>query len=444
MTAPHLIIVVVLSLVALGPSITQPAETSTTMDSPTSSDNSEGSDTSPDALRGAAEREYEAGRYRKAGKLLEAAISRARQAHEPALDIARLQLLLARSNQALGWLTDARMLLEEVIAVRERMLGTSHIDLAYPLHLLGENDRLTREYANARKFHDRALSITRKTQGENSDKFELDRLWYLGMLADSEGYTATAERHFRQMVQILGNQRESNHLDMAGAQRALGVLLSNPFEATEARYREARTFCERALAIQESRYPADHPKLAYCLAALGNMSIDEGDFSGALALLNRALAINEGALGPDHPRVARDLAGLGRLSSREGNYGAAANTLQRGLGILENRRIDPEEIVVLRGLLGMVKAAEGHEREATELLREAMDYGAVTLGIDDGHVRWARTNLVALCSDRATGTATGRRGSARSSAPSSPTSAGTTCGTPSRAGPCSVASRSMS
>jgi tetratricopeptide (TPR) repeat protein len=234
--APHLFILPILLLAALGPSIAQAAEAvSTTTNTPTSSRDTEGSDTDLKALREAANREYSAGRYRKAAGMLEAVISTAKQAQAPALDVTRFQLLLARSYQYLGRLAEARRLLEDVIDVRERILGTLHADLAFPLHSLGANHRLTREYANARKLHDRALSITRNTQDEG---FALGLL-KLGMLADSEGYTATAERYYREVVQILANRGELNHLVMAAALRALGVLLSNPFEATEARYREA-------------------------------------------------------------------------------------------------------------------------------------------------------------------------------------------------------------
>ena len=100
-----------------------------------------------------------------------------------------------------------------------------------------------------------------------------------------------------------------------------------------ARFAEARTLCERALSISESRLGAEHPATATSLNHLGIVLADQGDLDGARALFERALSIREARLGADHPTTARTLNNLAHCLSNQGDLDGARALLERTLAI---------------------------------------------------------------------------------------------------------------
>jgi len=80
-----------------------------------------------------------------------------------------------------------------------------------------------------------------------------------------------------------------------------------------AAYDGARAAYERALAIDEAVFGADHPKVAIRVNNLGGVLQALGDLAGARAAYERALAIFRRFYGEDHPRtqiVLRNLRAL--------------------------------------------------------------------------------------------------------------------------------------
>jgi hypothetical protein len=71
---------------------------------------------------------------------------------------------------------------------------------------------------------------------------------------------------------------------------------------------------ERALAIQEAHYGADHVEVAATLGNLGNAYGALGDAAKQKALLERALVIQEADYGADHVKVAVTKFNLGKAT----------------------------------------------------------------------------------------------------------------------------------
>jgi hypothetical protein len=75
----------------------------------------------------------------------------------------------------------------------------------------------------------------------------------------------------------------------------------------------------RALAINESNFGPDHPKVATTISNLSSLLQATNRLPEAEQFVRRALAIDEATFGPDHPRVAirlNNLATLLRASNR--------------------------------------------------------------------------------------------------------------------------------
>jgi len=88
------------------------------------------------------------------------------------------------------------------------------------------------------------------------------------------------------------------------ARPAIGLTNLATILADLGQLAEARPLAERALAIAEAAYGADHPDVATRLTNLATILAGLGQAAEALPLAERALAITEAAYGPDHPTVA--------------------------------------------------------------------------------------------------------------------------------------------
>ena len=104
---------------------------------------------------------------------------------------------------------------------------------------------------------------------------------------------------------------------------------------TWATFSAARVAYERALAIKEKTFDADHSSVAISVNNLGLVYQDMGDLPAARAAYERALAIFEKALGTDHPNVATLVNNLGSVYSAMGDLPKARAHYQRALVIME-------------------------------------------------------------------------------------------------------------
>jgi tetratricopeptide (TPR) repeat protein len=196
--------------------------------------------------------------------------------------------LYVRGSYMLTEYAGASALLEQALAIRERVLGPEHPDTAASLNVLGGVKCSQGDFKGARPLYDRALAIREK---------------------------------------VLGPE----HPDTAQSLNNLACLLH-----AQGDYEAARPLFERSLAILEKTVGPDHPDTANSLRNLARLLGSQGDYSGARPLLGRALAICEKVLGPDDPQSANSLAMLAGLLQSQGENEGARPLLQRTLAIYEN------------------------------------------------------------------------------------------------------------
>ncbi len=164
-----------------------------------------------------------------------------------------------------------------------------------------------------------------------------------------------------------------------------------------AEFGDARVAFERALAIDESAFGPDHPRVAIRVNNLGLVLQALGDLAGARAAFERALAIDEAAYGPDHPEVATDVNNLGSVLRDLGGLAGARAAFERALAI-DEAAFGPEhpEVAtdvnnlgnVLRDLGDLAGARAAYER-ALRILQEF-------LGDDHPRTLMVRRNLASL------------------------------------------------
>jgi tetratricopeptide (TPR) repeat protein len=223
----------------------------------------------------------------------------------------------------------AKSLLVEALAIRERALGPQHAVTAASLNNLASVLHDQGDYAGARPLYERALAIRERAFGpEHPDT--ATNLNNLASLLHDQGDLAGAQRHFERALAIRERTLGPEHSRTATNLDNLASVLHDQGD-----YAGARPLYERALAIRERAFGPEHPDTATSLDNLARLLNAQGDYGGARALYDRALAIREKALGPEHPATAKSLNNLGALLHAQGDLVGARRHHERALAICE-------------------------------------------------------------------------------------------------------------
>jgi serine/threonine-protein kinase len=189
-----------------------------------------------------------------------------------------------------GKLAEAKATFERALALREKVFGPDHPDVANSLNNLGLVLHEMGDYEKAVATHERALALREKVLGEG-------------------------------------------HPDVAMSLNNLGIVRSET-----GAFAQATAVHERALAIREKTLGPDHPDVAQTLDNLSQVVFKTGDLPRALATGERALAIREKTLGPDHPMTGQSLGTLAAMLVAMGDFPRAVSNYERSVAILVKAR----------------------------------------------------------------------------------------------------------
>ncbi len=234
---------------------------------------------------------------------------------------------------------------EEVLRLREQMLGSGHPSLALAHNNLG-------------------LVHTRQARYE------------------------AAEREHARAVQIVETSLGPLHPDMALPLRNLGVAYE-----MQKRYDEAESTYERMLAIRHGAYGEEHAEVADALWLLGSMHAAMDRLDDATDELTRAVAIRQRVSAPDHPELAAVRADLAGVYARQGRMAAAEREYLDALASLEKTRPDHLATAALRQNLGDFYLDLARYEDAVRQLAPALEGLKKSLGADHPDTSTASRNL---------------------------------------------------
>lgn len=157
----------------------------------------------------------------------------------------------------------------------------------------------------------------------------------------SESFTAYQEGRYRDAERLLRAELQRIKRQSPDAVE-LGELLGELADLyrVQARYAEAEPLYQRAIALAEAHYGADHPGLARLLNSLALLYRAQGDYDRAEPLCRRALAIAEHAHGAEHPGTMATLSNLLTVCLAQGHFREAAPLFQRAV-MLKERLLGP-------------------------------------------------------------------------------------------------------
>jgi CHAT domain-containing protein/Flp pilus assembly protein TadD len=222
----------------------------------------------------------------------------------------------------IGKYAEAIPLAQQVLAIREKLVGPEHPDVAKVLAGFGELYDKQGRYDEAEPLYKRTLVIFEKAVGP--DHFHVaESLTSLASLYDHQGRYAEAEPLFKRALVIFEKAHGSDYPAVAGLLNTLAALYDK-----QGRYDEAEPLYKRAQAIWEKALGSDVAEQAL-LRNLAAHYYRQGRYDEAEPLLKRALAIFEKFLGPDHFLVANLLNDLAVLYLRQARYNNALPLVER-------------------------------------------------------------------------------------------------------------------
>ena len=331
----------------------------------------------------------------RAGKLAEATalIEQVLAIQEKQLGSGHAQVSTTLNNLALlyksqGRLADAAPLYQRSLASKEKVLGTDHPEVAKTLTNLGALRVAQGRYSDAERLYKRSLEILEKSPGADGRQVAT-ALNNLAALYKSWGRYADAERLFKRGNAILEQ--------LFGPESAeFGVSLSNLAALYQEldRGQEAEKLFLRSLAIAESVNGPDHLDVGQSLNNLATFYFAEGNSSKAEALFKRTLKIFEATLGKEHSMVAAVLNNLAEIYAEQERF-AEAEPLHKRAFVIKVKVFGsqhPDVALSLNNLAGLY-AKQDRFDWAEPLFLRSLKISEKTLG---GEHPWLATTLRSL------------------------------------------------
>ncbi|HET7699098.1 MAG TPA: serine/threonine-protein kinase [Vicinamibacterales bacterium] len=338
------------------------------------------------------------GLYDKAKPLLSEALALGRR--DPA-DTPRL----AQTLNDLGVLsreqrdTDgARALLEESLAMRRRLFGDVHKDVAVTLVELG------RVYVDrglgdrAEPLYRESLDIRRKVFGEVHRETAVSKS-SLGLVLLNRGDLAAAEPLLREVLDTTRKVLPADHPNVAASWNSIGLLLLEKGD-----FAGAEPMIRQSLAIRRKQFGDRH---VGNVPSLHNLSVslrEQGRLDEAAAVLNDAIAFTRESLGDDNPGLGRLHFQLGRVHLARKDWTTAEHLLRDAL-TRQQRTLPADDwrTAATRSALGAALTPLGRYDEAARLLEEAARVLKDVPGRQGREAAAARARLAALDRARAAG-----------------------------------------
>ncbi|HWO23498.1 MAG TPA: CHAT domain-containing tetratricopeptide repeat protein [Kofleriaceae bacterium] len=335
---------------------------------------------------------YSQGQYREALPLAERSLALREKvlgARHP--DVAKSLNNLASLYQAQGTYARAEPLFVRALDIYEKALGAVHSDVAESLNNLALLYQAQGEYGRAEPLHVRALAIREKALGAMHPDVATS-LNNLALLYYEQGTYARAEPLFVRALDIYEKALDAMHPDVATSLSNLALLYY-----AQGAYTRAEPLWVRALAISEMALGARHPLVAISLNNLASLYQAQGTYARAEPLFVRALDIYEKALGARHPLVALSLNNLAEMYLEQGALARAEPLFVRALDIREKAlgAMHPDVAQSLNNLAGLY-LEQGALARAEPLFVRALDIREKALGAMHPDVAFSLNNLASL------------------------------------------------
>ncbi|GAB6037950.1 hypothetical protein JCM15519_25090 [Fundidesulfovibrio butyratiphilus] len=273
-------------------------------------------------------------------------------------------LKYAESLHAQGKNKQALQPAREALALREKVLGPEHPDVASILDVLADVAQADGDYATAKPLYERALAIQEKVLGPEDDS-TLITMVSLAEVLKKSGDLPGVKTLYEHVLATVEKRYGPEHAEVAMVLNALAETLDALGD-----HAQAKTMYERALAIYEKTEKQNKEYLADALYTLSQAIASSEDRPWVREMYSRITTICEHTYGPDSKQLADSLDDIIKEDISAGNFNDAIKNLSRCIAIREKiLSHNHQDTTKCLGTLCLVAKAAGN----IDLSREACD-----------------------------------------------------------------------
>ncbi len=275
---------------------------------------------------------------------------------------------LAQTFQSLSLWQAAELQWRKAMQLESDALGADSLEAAAAMAGLGRTLVDARRLDEAEKSLQQALAIRRESLPPD-DLLIADTINDLGVLADRRGDLVTAQRRYRDALEIF-----QNHPQQTGRQADAMTNLATTF-AKSRNYSDAIDLSQRALELRRLRFGSRSTHVWNSLINLGQLQESQGDLLAAERTRREALSLAGEVVEEKHRMTILSLDALARtLWLRGGSHLEEAERLQsRSLDLA--RQVDgAQSLSTARqmDLLGQIARDRNRPERSVELFREEL------------------------------------------------------------------------
>jgi serine/threonine-protein kinase len=283
--------------------------------------------------------------------------------------------VLGGVHRGLGLYDEGRDLLNQSLAIKRRLHGNAHLEVAETAATLGLLETEAGRYAAAESLLNAALTVHRDQLGPHDRAVAVD-LQGLGLMTAHQARSAESMAYYKQALAIYETDPALQD-EVYGTclnDYALVLLEQGERDAAEAMFR-------RALDIQRRELGEDHPEVSNTLFNLALALREKGDFKAAAPIQRQVLALDRQHYDDSHPNVAYSLMSLGGTLNESGEYAEAQRVFTEALEI-RRATLEPShpDLIKTLGTVGLAMRGGGKYAEAEPVLREAVALSQEHLG----------------------------------------------------------------
>jgi serine/threonine protein kinase/tetratricopeptide (TPR) repeat protein len=289
---------------------------------------------------------------------------------------ARTLCALARLNYGRGDRDKAERLYRQSLAIREKVLGKDHADVAESQNGLALV-LAVRKIGEAEQMARKSLGIREKALGEN-DPAVAESLSTLVEVTMDIGKPSEIESYLERAIAIRESSLGSEHPDLAESLINKGIFLDKRCQC-----RDAETPMRRAMPILEKTFGTNHPVVARANLALANVMAGQGRAPEFEELTARAIAVFEKSSGPTSRDLAKALSIKGTALTSLDKYKEAEENLLRSLALFEKDRLGGEMAAEAYLNLATLFSKKGELTKSEVYLKSSTSAYETALGKDN-------------------------------------------------------------
>ena len=278
--------------------------------------------------------------------------------------------------------------LEHSLAIRLRLLGVNHVDVAASYSSLSSIFKDLGDLEKAKAYQKYALDIQlEKLGGEHVTV--ATSYSKLAVIFMELGELGQAEEYQQSALAIELEKLETDHVSLSTSYNNL-ALIHQQF----GNLKRAKEYQQQALSIQLKKLGTGHVSVATSYCNLASIHKDLGDLDKAKKYQQRALDIESEKLGANHVSVAKSYTILASICQHSGDLEQSKVYQQRAL-VIQVKRLGTEHVSVATSYsnLGSIYKVLGDLKQAYDYQQSALAIKLKKLGAEHVSVATSYSNL---------------------------------------------------